>query len=184
MRRIRQWIEAASAAETKPFALLSGAAAWRLGGLGVLIGAGLLAMGQIHPEPVAQRGGVAVIHPWAKGSALKGDQFPFYATFANSGARPDRLLKIETAAAHHAILKALDTKTGIVRPVELDELALPANCRVSLRPGTHQITLVGLYTKVEPGSFIPVTFVFERAGRLSADIRVENLGEPEHKDHI
>ena len=43
---------------------------------------------------------------------------------------------------------------------------------------------IGLYAKVEPGSFIPVTFVFERAGRLSADIRVENLGEPEHKDHI
>jgi copper(I)-binding protein len=184
VKRVRQWLVAVATADVRPFALLSSAAAWRLGGLAALIGAGLLAMGQIHPEPVAQRGGVAVIHPWAKGSALKGDPLPFYATFANSAARPDRLLKIETAAAHHAILKALDTKTGIVRPVELDELAVPANGRVSLRPGTHQITLIGLYAKVEPGSFIPVTFVFERAGRLSADIRVENLGEPEHKDHI
>jgi len=183
LKRIRQWFAAAVSGEVKPVALLSRAAAWRISGLVALVGAGLLAMGQIHPEPVAQRGGVAVIHPWAKGSALKGDQFPFYATFTNSGARPDRLLKIETAAAHHAILKALDTKTGIVRPVELDELAVPANGRVSLRPGTHQITLIGLYAKVEPGSFIPVTFVFERAGRLSADIRVENLGEPEHNDH-
>lgn len=183
MKRVREWLAAAAAVEVKPFALLSGAAAWRIGGLAALIGAGLLAMGQIHPEPVAQRGGVAVIHPWAKGSALKGDQFPFYATFANSGSRPDRLLKVETAAAHHATLKALDTRTGIVRPVELDELPLPANGRVSLRPGSHQITLIGLSAKVEPGSFIPVTFVFERAGRLSANIRVENLGEPEHKDH-
>jgi hypothetical protein len=131
LKRVRQWLSAAAANEIKPFALLSGAAAWRLGGLAVLIGACLLVMGQIHPEPVAQRGGVAVIHPWARGSALKGDQFPFYATFTNSGARPDRLLKIETAAAHHAILKALDTKTGIVRPVELDELACrrTAGCR-------------------------------------------------------
>lgn len=184
MKRIRRWLATAVSADVRPFALLSRAAVWRLGGLVALIGAGLLAMGQIHPEPVAQRGGVAVIHPWAKGSALKGDQFPFYATFTNSGARPDRLLKIETAAAHHAVLKALDTKTGIVRPVELDELAVPANGRVSLRPGTHQITLIGLHAKVEPGGSIPVTFVFERAGRLSADIRVENLGEPEHQDHI
>lgn len=184
MKRAWQWLAAVAAAEVKPFALLSSAAAWRLFGVAALLGTGLLAMRQIHPEPVAQRGGVAVIHPWAKGTALNGDQFPFYATFANSGVRPDRLLKIETAAAHHAILKALDTKTGIVRPVELDELALPAKGRVSLRPGTHQITLIGLYAKVEPGSFIPVTFVFERAGRLSADIRVENLGEPEHNDHI
>ena len=130
MKRIRRWLATAASADIKPFALLSRAAVWRLGGLVVLVGAGLLAMGQIHPEPVAQRGGVAVIHPWAKGSALKGDQFPFYATFSNSGAHPDRLLKIETA-----------------------------------------------------GGSIPVTFVVERAGRLPAHIRVENLGEPEHKDH-
>ena len=183
MKRIRRWLATAASADIKPFALLSRAAVWRLGGLVVLVGAGLLAMGQIHPEPVAQRGGVAVIHPWAKGSALKGDQFPFYATFSNSGAHPDRLLKIETAAAQHAILKALDTKTGLVRPIELDELAVPGNGRVSLRPGTHQITLIGLNAKVEPGGSIPVTFVVERAGRLPAHIRVENLGEPEHKDH-
>lgn len=183
MKRIRRWLATAASADIRPFALLSRAAVWRLSGLVALVGAGLLAMGQIRPEPVAQRGGVAVIHPWAKGSALKGDQFPFYATFTNSGARPDRLLKIETAAAHHAILKALDIKTGLIRPVELDELAVPANGRVSLRPGTHQITLIGVYAKVEPGSFIAVTFVFERAGRLSADIGVDNLGEPEHEDH-
>ena len=73
MRRIRQWIEAASAAETKPFALLSGAAAWRLGGLAVLIGAGLLAMGQIHPEPVAPAAPQAVRGGRA-GGLLRRDQ--------------------------------------------------------------------------------------------------------------
>lgn len=183
MKRIKDWLTAAASIEVKPFAILPRAAAWRIGGLVGLIGAVLLAMGQIHPEPVAQRGGIAVIHPWAKGTALKGEQLPFYATFANTGARPDRLLTVETAAAHDAVLKALDAKTGVVRAIELDELVLPAGDKVSLRPGTHQITLIGVYERIEPGSSIPVTFVFERAGRLSADIRVENIGEPEHEDH-
>ena len=59
MKRIRQWFAAAVSGEVKPVALLSRAAAWRISGLVALVGAGLLAMGQIHPEPVAQRGGVA-----------------------------------------------------------------------------------------------------------------------------
>lgn len=174
---------AAASIEIKPFALLSRAAAWRLGALVGLIGAALLAMGQIHPEPVAQRGGIAVIHPWAKGTALKGEQLPFYATFANTGDGPDRLLTVETTAARQVVVTALETKAGIVRPSQLEVLAVPGGGKISLRPGTHQITLIGLYEKIEPGSFIPVTFVFERAGRLSADIRVENIGSPEHEDH-
>ena len=183
MNLLARWRAASVSAEDKPPAPLPRAATLRAACVVVLTGLGLLAIGQIHPEPVAQRDGIAVIHPWAKGSALKGDQLPFYVTFANRNPRADRLIKVESTAADHTILRALDTKAGMARPLELDEIAVPANGRLSLRPRTHQIALIGLVDKIEPGSSIPVTFVFERAGRLSVDIRVENLGAPEHRDH-
>ncbi len=75
-----------------------------------------------------------------KGVGPQGRPIPFYATFTNSGGRPDRLLKIETGAAHHAILKALELQDRHCPPRRTGRAGVPANGRVSLRPGTHQIT--------------------------------------------
>lgn len=180
MNRLRRLIAIMTPARIE---IMPKVTAWRVAGLLMFALAAVFAMGQIHPEPAARRGGISVIHPWAKGAAFKGEQFPVYVTFANESVTPDRLIAIETAAAHHAVLKALDTRNGIVRPIEMDELMLPPKQKLSLRPGRHQITLVNLNQNFDPGGMIPVTFVFERAGRMSTNIRVENIGEPEHNDH-
>lgn len=144
----------------------------------------LVALARIHVEPTARRDGVGIVHPWAKGAAGRGTQIPIYVTFTNDGALDDRLIRIETGSAKTATLTRIDLREGLVRPVELEALNLPSKTRISLRPGERQITLAGLMDPVEPGSSIAVTFVFERAGRLSAKVRVENFGEPEHEDHV
>jgi copper(I)-binding protein len=154
--------------------------------LGVVtaIGLGLfLSFGLAHVEPVAKRAAIGVIHPWARGAARAGEQYPIYASFENGGRVPEKLIAIETPMAQEAVMKELDTSSGIVRPRELDELDIPGNGKVSFRPGAMQITLVGLRQAVEPGTAIPVTFVFERAGRVRADVQIENLGQPEHAHH-
>lgn len=93
------------------------------------------------------------------------------------------MIAIESPLAHNAVLKTRDGRTGRTLPSEYEELAVPANGKVSLRPGVSQITLIGMTQRIEPGSVIPITFIFSNAGRLSADIRVESLGQPEHGDH-
>ncbi|MCP4563367.1 MAG: copper chaperone PCu(A)C [Bosea sp.] len=163
--------------------LLSRGAVVRLSVVAV-IGLGLfLAFGLAHVEPVAKRADIGVIHPWSRGAARAGEQYPIYASFENGGRVRDRLISIETPLAQEAVMKELDTSSGIVRPRELDELDIPGNSKVSFRPGARQITLVGLRQAVEPGTAIPVTFVFERAGRVRTQIQVENLGQPDHADH-
>lgn len=162
---------------------LSRSALMRLGVVAT-IGVGLfLSFGLSHVEPVAKLADIGVIHPWSRGAARVGEQYAIYASFANSGRVLDRLIAVETPLAQEAVMKELDTSSGIVRPRELDELDIPGNSRVSLRPGVQQITLVGLRQPLEPGAVIPVTFVFSRAGRVKARVQVENLGQPEHADH-
>jgi periplasmic copper chaperone A len=182
----RRWLkrlgQGLSAASSVPRFLSSGALV-RLGVVAA-IGLGLfLAFGLAHVEPVAKRADIGVIHPWARGAARAGEQYPIYASFENGGRVFDRLIAIETPLAQEAVMKELDTSSGIVRPRELDELGIPGNSKVSFRPGARQITLVGLRQAVEPGTAIPVIFVFERAGRVRADVQIENLGQPEHADH-
>jgi len=153
-------------------------------GLVAAIGLGLfLTFGLTHVEPVVKKADIGVIHPWSRGAARAGEQYPIYASFQNGGRMLDRLIAVETPLAQEAVMKELDTSTGIVRPREIDELSIPGNSKVSFRPGVQQITLVGLRQGVEPGTSIPVTFVFERAGRVKTDVQIENVGQPEHADH-
>ena len=140
-------------------------------------------LGTAHREPVAKRADIGIVHPWSRGAARAGEQYPIYASFENGGRVLDRLIAVETPMAREAVMKELDRSSGVVRPIELDELAIPGNGRVSLRPGSRQITLVGLKQAVEPGATIPVTFVFARAGRVATQVQVENLGQQEHPDH-
>ena len=129
-------------------------------------------LGTVHREPVAKRADIGIVHPWSRGAARAGEQYPVYASFENGGRVLDRLIAVETPFAR-----------AVVRPIELDELAIPGNSRLSLRPGVQQITLVGLKQAIEPGATIPVIFVFSRAGRVTTQVQVENLGQPEHADH-
>lgn len=153
--------------------------------LGVaLIGMGpFVLLGLAHPEPVARKNGIAVIHPWSRGTALVGDQLAVYVTFENSGGAPDRLVGVETPLAHHAVLKTIDGRAGATRAIEFDELRIAPNTKVGLRPEDRSISLVGLKERIEPGKSIPITFIFSGAGRLSAQVRVESPGQPAHPDH-
>lgn len=182
----KSWLQRlgdAVGAQTQPFELLSGAAMARTLAVVAIGGIGFAAFSLLHQEPAAKQAGIGIIHPWSRGAGLKGEQYQVYATFENSTARIDRLIAVESPLAHNAVLKTLDARTGRVLPSEYEELAVPGNSKVSLRPGVNQITLIGLKQRVDPGAVIPLTFVFSRAGRLTADVRVENLGQPEHEDH-
>lgn len=143
-----------------------------------------LGVSRIHPEPVAAQQGTAVIHPWAKGGARAGTAMPMYVVLQNNGATQERLLEVSSPMADRIVINQLVREAGLMRAAELDEIVLPPGGRLAFRPGERQITLIGARASIEPGSFIPLTFTFERGGKLTANLRVENMGEPEHDDHF
>ncbi len=155
------------------------------GGVTLLIVAAIyLAVSRIHPEPVAAREGTAVIHPWAKGGARSGTVMPMYVVLENNGMTQERLLGISSPMADHIVINRLVLEAGLIRAANLQEIVLPPGGRLAFRPGERQLTLIGARVPIEPGSFIPLTFTFERGGKLTANLRVENMSEPEHDDHF
>lgn len=160
-------------------------AALARGGVALLIvGAIYLGVSRIHPEPVAARQGTAVIHPWAKGGARAGTAMPMYVVLQNNSTTEERLLEVSSPMADRIEINRLVREAGLIHTSVLTEVVLPPGGRLAFRPGERQITLIGARAPIEPGSFIPLTFTFERGGRLTANLRVENMGEPEHDDHF
>jgi periplasmic copper chaperone A len=136
----------------------------------------------IHPEPMAFRNDVSITHPWSKGGAVRQQSMPIYMTIENKRGVADELLHIESPMADDFVIASVAKKEGTTK--QSATLAIPPRERVVLRPGQIAITLVNLNATIQPGEHIPISLIFERAGKLEVRVRVENLGEPEHPDHF
>lgn len=118
--------------------------------------------------------GLTIGHPWTRPAAAGGNAAG-YLTIANSGPA-DVLLSIETPAAKSATLhhSGMDGMVMTMRP--LTGLAVPAKGKAVLAPGGDHIMFTGVAKTLSQGQSIPVTLVFQRAGRIKIDLAVETSG--------
>lgn len=150
----------------------------------VTVSAALLGLSSIHREPVAARGDIAITHPWSKGASLDRRALAAYLTIENKSGHPDKLLRAESPLAERILIDRFWRNRRSSQTIEVSDLEVGPQTRLIMRPGKMQITLYGLRAAVQPGDTVPLSLLFERAGKLDVTIKVENLGEPEHADHF
>ncbi|BBG05144.1 MULTISPECIES: copper chaperone PCu(A)C [Pseudonocardia] len=114
----------------------------------------------------------------------RGTSAPLRATLVNSGSVADRLVSVSSPAAANVLIDG--------DPVLPQDVALVSAANFPLTPTTSRpldITLEGLTQPIGSADNIEITFVFERAGSVTADvpaaIPTEDLpvgGTPERDD--
>jgi periplasmic copper chaperone A len=145
---------------------------------------GLMASPAVSADFAAK--GLKIGHPWTRPAALGGTGAG-YMTVTNSGKAADTLVGIETAAARSAGVhrSAMNGQVMSMRP--LPALAIAAGQTVSLKPGGDHIMMVGLTRALSQGEQIPITLVFQKAGRIHIALTVETTGPapaaPDHNNH-
>ena len=141
--------------------------------------AGVLLAALALESPVAAAAGefrlgdLTIRQPWARASAGPARAGVVYLTIVNSGAAPDRLLRIASPAAKRASLHESVMRGGVMsmRPVEAAGIAPGAT--VELKPGGLHVMLMGLTAPLRKGDSFPLSLTFEKAG--SVDVEVEVL---------
>lgn len=108
-------------------------------------------------------------------SAPTGGVGGFYVTIVNTGAT-DRLIAVASPVAGKAELHESMAEDGIIKMRGVTSLAIPANGTVRLMPGGYHVMLFGLTQPLVEGQSIPVTLVFEKAGRLEVSASVSKAG--------
>jgi copper(I)-binding protein len=90
---------------------------------------------------------------------------------------PDRLVAAETPRVRSVELHEMTMTDGIMRmrPIA-GGIAIPAGQEVRLAPGGAHLMLVGPQGGFAQGARIPLTLVFERAGRIEVALAVEAAG--------
>jgi copper(I)-binding protein len=98
-----------------------------------------------------------------------------FLTIVNAGAA-DRLTGAGSPDAMKAELHQSTSDDGVMKMRPVDGLDIPAGGTVKLAPGGYHLMLMGLKKPLTAGGQLPVTLVFQNAGRMDVEARVVRPG--------
>ena len=99
----------------------------------------------------------------------------YIATLENTGAQPDRLLRISTPMAARVELHdmSIDAR-GVMRMRMLDDIRLAPQAALKMRPGQGlHFMLIELKEPLTEGRTFPMTMEFERGGKVDVKVVVQ-----------
>jgi periplasmic copper chaperone A len=122
-------------------------------------------------------GTLRIEHPWARATAGNARNAAVYLHIRNDGAAGERLLRVESPVSEAASIHRTQTSGGVSRMLSMPDLAVPPGEAALLTPesGLH-IMLERLTNPLKRGERIPLTLVFEQAGKVEVEVTVEAAG--------
>lgn len=125
------------------------------------------------PTRAADTGKIEITSAWARPSIGGIPRSVAYLTIANTGRADDRLLEVTGAVSDKVELHntIMDGDIMRMRPVE-DGVAVPAGDTVTFGPAGLHVMLIGLKKPLKEGKRFPLTLLFEKAGKIKAEVAV------------
>jgi periplasmic copper chaperone A len=115
--------------------------------------------------------------PWARAAVEQIATAGGYFTVANKGDSPDRLLSAESPLAERVEIHAIKVVGANIRMRPLEKgLTFHPGTTIDLKPRGYHLLMTGLKSALVPGSKVPVTLTFEKAGVVAAELSVEAPG--------
>lgn len=98
-----------------------------------------------------------------------------YLTLVNGSGRDDRLLSVETPAFETVELHEMRIDDrGVMRMRKTGPLDIAAGDSLVMKRGGYHLMLIGPEYAIAAGNDIPLTLVFEKAGKLTVAARVRD----------
>ena len=133
----------------------------------------------LAPAAIAQEfksGDITIESPWARATPKGADVGGAYFTVRNNGATPDRLTG-GTADFASVEIHQMKSEDSVMTMRELTGgLNLPAHGTVRFAPGGYHIMFTHLTKPFAKGDKLTATMIFEKAGPIVVEFRVEGIG--------
>lgn len=121
-------------------------------------------------------GTIAIDRPWARATVGTARPGGAYLAITNKGSTPDRLIGAESPVVTKIDLHRSMMEAGVMRMAAAGTIDIPAGGTVKFAPGDYHLMLMGLKEPLTAGKPVPLVLVFEKAGRVAVEIKVEPLG--------
>jgi len=122
-------------------------------------------------------GSLKIGHPWARATPPTAPSGGGFLTVTNTGTTADRLVSVTSPAAAQVQVHEMKMDGTIMRMRELENgLEIPPGATVALAPGGFHLMMMGLKAPLKEATRVPVTLVFEKAGKIDVELQVMALG--------
>jgi copper(I)-binding protein len=122
-------------------------------------------------------GSLEIVQPWARATASTAPAGGGFLKITNTGKAADRLVSVSSPVAAQSQIHEMKMDGDVMRMRELEHgLEIPAGGTVTLAPGGFHIMLMGLKGPLKQGTKVPLTLVFEKAGKIDVEMDVQAMG--------
>lgn len=128
---------------------------------------------------------ISVEDAYARSSGMNAKAGAAFMMIKNTGDTDDRLVSVQSDVAARVELHThtID-ENGVAKMMQVEEgFAIPAGEAHMLQRGGDHVMFMGIKQPFEQGAKIPVTLVFERAGAVQIEIRVDLERQDGHMKH-
>ena len=122
-------------------------------------------------------GALEIGDPWARATPPTAPTGGGYLSIKNTGTTPDRLLSISSPAAETVQVHEMKMEGNVMRMREAEHgVEIAPGATVTLAPGGYHIMMMGLKEPLKQGTKVPLTLVFEKAGKIDIELVVVPIG--------
>ena len=122
-------------------------------------------------------GDLHIVHPWSRATPPGAKVAGGFLKIENKGTTPDRLIggSLPLAGRFEVHMMAMDGGVMIMRHLDKG-LDIPAGQTLELKPGSYHLMFMDLKDGLKEGERIKGTLVFEKAGTIEVDYKIEPVG--------
>ena len=131
-------------------------------------------------------GNLEIKHPWAKATVEGAPVAGGFMTIVNTGAEPDRLVRIASDVSGMIQLHEMKVEDGIMKMNEVPGgIEIAPGATVELKPGGLHVMFMGIKAPFKEGEKVKAVLTFEKAGDVEVEFKVDaaNKGAQDHEQH-
>lgn len=126
-------------------------------------------------------GSIQVIDPWTRPAGAGTDKMggmgggangAAYMKIKNTGSAPDRLLLAQSDVAKSVELHTMAMQGNVMQMRQVENIEVPANGEVELKPGSFHVMLIGLTREMKIDDTVTFKLQFEKAGAVEIKAKV------------
>lgn len=137
-----------------------------------------------HDYQAGQAGELHIVHPYSLETPPGAHNGVAYLTIQQRGNQADQLLSASTPRAERVQLHQSAEAGGMMTMTHKElPVTIAAGGELALQPGGYHLMLMGLSSPLKRDERIPLTLIFEKAGKVEVELTVEELGGSGHHSH-
>lgn len=119
--------------------------------------------------------GIEVHDAYAISAGAQATSGAAFMVIHNHGGPGDRLIAADSPAAERVELHTHEEDdNGVMRMIHVEEgFDLPTDGKILMERGGHHVMFLGLTAPFEDGAVVPVTLIFETAGKVTIEVPVD-----------